>query len=351
MLGFLRKPYRTLNTIEVSASALIHNLNAYRKRVPQQAVCPVLKSNAYGHGLIEVGKVMEKESPPFLIVDSLYEAQKLKKSGIKSPILILGYTLPENLRSKRYPFHFTVTDLPTAHILAKHQTPVHIEVDTGMARTGFNMEEFPQALQAMKAMRLNVEGLFTHLADADNPESLQSTQSQLQSFQKAIQWTRAAGFRPKWIHANNSAGASVASLPDLNMMRLGIGLYGFPQVFDKELEALQIAISIKSTLIAVRQLKKGQKISYNGTFTAPKTMHIGTLPFGYYEGLPRTLSNQAPFLGRICMNHSMIQVKPTAKPGDEVEIYKDIVKSSAKSGTISYELLARLSESVRREVR
>lgn len=350
MLGFFKKTYRTLNTIKVSGSALVNNLNIYRKLVPEQAVCPVLKSNAYGHGLIQVAKVLEKEKSPFFIVDSLYEAQKLNKAGIKTPILILGYTFPENLKGRKYPFHFTVTDLEMASVLAKLKVPVHIEVDTGMARMGFSMEELPNALTEMKERNLNIEGIFTHFADADNPDDHSFTKEQSEKFQKAISLTKEAGFEPKWIHASNSAGASVTDIPELNMMRLGIGLYGFPPVQDHRIYGLKQAIAIKSTIIATRQLKKGDKVSYGCTFEAQIDMRIGTLPFGYYEGLPRSLSNKAPFLGRICMNHSIIEIDQTTKLGDEVEIYSDLAGSATESGTIPYELLTRLSESVRREI-
>ncbi len=336
--------------IQISASALVNNLNIYQKLAPEQAVCPVLKSNAYGHGLELVAKVLEKENPPFFIVDSLYEAQKLQKTGIRVPILILGYTFPENLKGRSYPFHFTVTDLEMAGVLAKLKVPVHIEVDTGMARMGFSMEELPKALIEMKEMGLNLEGIFTHFADADNPDDLSFTNKQIEKFQRAIRLTKEAGFEPKWIHANNSAGASVTDIPELNMMRLGIGLYGFPQVQDSRVNGLKTAINIKSTIIATRQLKKGDKVSYGCTFEAPRDMRIGTLPFGYYEGLPRSLSNKEPFLGRICMNHSIIEIDQATKIGDQVDLYKDIADSASKSGTITYELLARLSESVRREV-
>ena len=160
-----------------------------------------------------------------------------------------------------------------------------------MARMGFSMQELPEALKTMKAMDLNVEGLFTHFADADNTD-LSFTQKQVQKFQKAITLTKEAGFELKWIHANNSAGASAHKIPELNMMRLGIGLYGYPQTQDPSLKELQQVITVKSSLIAIRNLKKGESVSYGCTFIASKDMRIGTLPFGYYEGLPRSLSNK-----------------------------------------------------------
>src|SRR3989339_102763 len=106
---FSKRKYRTLNKIQISATALRHNLNLYRQLLPNKTICPVLKANAYGHGLIEVAQTLKKENPEFLIVDSLYEAYKLKKANIHSKILILGYTITENIKYKHLPFHFAVS--------------------------------------------------------------------------------------------------------------------------------------------------------------------------------------------------------------------------------------------------
>lgn len=340
------KQYRTLNTVKISAAALRHNLNEYRK-LTQLEVCPVLKSNAYGHGLIEVANIMEGEKPAFLVVDSLYEAHEIKKAGIKTPLLVLGYTFPENYK-RRLPFHFGVSDLESAETLAQLGLKAHIEVDTGMSRMGFQMEELPRALKAMKEMGLKVEGLFSHLADADNEEDQSFTKLQIEKFQKAIGLTKEAGFNPKWIHLSNSAGALNAKIPEVNMMRLGLGLYGHsPVKIDLKLKP---ALKLESSIINTKRLKKGDKVSYGCTFEAPQNMHIGIIPFGYYEGLPRALSNKLNFLGRICMNHCMIEVDAHTKIGDKIEIYPNIKEAAKKADTIPYELLTRLASSIRREV-
>lgn len=362
-MALLRKKYQTLNTVFVSEAALRRNLQLYRDLLPEQAVCPVLKSNAYGHGLIPVAKIFDKEKPEFLIVDSLYEAYQLKKARIKTPILILGYTLPENLRAKRFPFHFAVSDLESAEILSRKKTPLHLEIDTGMSRTGFRLHELPQTLDALRAMKANIEGVFTHLADADNPENNIKTDEQCELFLKAIMLIKEAGFAPKWIHASNSAGAVKAKIPQLNMARIGISLYGLSPLSENDpkkefLRDLQPVMEVTSRIIAKKHLKSGDCVSYGCTFKANHNMTIGILPFGYYEGIPRSLSSVPPFIGRICMNHAMIDLTGSnLEVGDQFTVYSHIKTDensfqnmAKKAGTIPYELTTKIAESIRREV-
>jgi alanine racemase len=376
LLGKLRKKYKTLNEVLISASALRHNLQLYRDLLPGQAICPVLKSNAYGHGLTLAAKIFdelpsnsgEKQTrPEFLIVDSLYEAYKLKEAKIQTPILILGYTLPENLKNKRhFPFHFAVSDLESAKILAAKKTALHLEIDTGMSRSGFTLEELPEALTALQKMGANISGIFTHFADADNPNSKAKTDKQCQLFQEAIHLTKEAGFQPKWMHASNSAGALKARIPELNMARVGISLYGLSPLQETDpqteiLAKLKPVMEVTSTIIEKRKIKAGQSVSYNCTFTAEKDMEIGIIPFGYYEGIPRSLSSLPPFLGRICMNHAIIDLTDPSlqaldlNPGDKFTVYSsdpaapNSFHNMAKlAGTITYELTTKISESIRR---
>ncbi len=368
MLEAFRRKYRTLNTTRVSESALLHNLNLYRKLLPNQAICPVLKSNAYGHGLTEIAKILESEQPEFFLVDSLYEAYELKKAKIKTPILILGYTHSENLENGSLKnFHFTAGDIETARTLAKLGVPVHLEVDTGMSRTGFPMADLKEVLQELKTLNLNLVGLFSHLADADNPIDQKYTTEQCKRFRRVIKLVRKAGFDPKWIHTCNSAGALKTEVPDLNMARIGISLYGVSPLGSEDpkqdlLKHLKPVMEVVSTIIAIRDLKAGESVSYGCTYKAPQDMRIGVIPFGYYEGIPRSLSSAPPFLGNICMNHAMIDLThPDLKPldlniGDEYIIYSTNPNSPSsfqnmakKAGTIPWELMTGIAESIRRE--
>jgi alanine racemase len=340
---FKKKTHRSLNLVQVSGSVLRENLALYQQALPDHAICPVVKGNAYGHGLTQVAKALYKEQCPFYIVDSLYECQILERAGLMHPALILGSTFPENL-SRDLPYEFGAGDLTTAARLAELKLPAHIEVDTGMSRMGFSMEELPAALSAMKEMGLKVTGLFSHFAEAENPED-SFTRSQETKFAKAIALTHEAGFTPKWIHLGNSDGSLKINLPEVNLSRIGAGLYGIGN-----LEGEKQALSLKSHLIAVRKIRAGTAVGYGRQFTAEHDMHIGTLPIGYYEGLPRRLSNQAPFLGSVCMNHCMIEVRPESKIGDEVEIYGNIKAIAKQIGTDPREISTRISESLRRRL-
>ena len=379
---FFRARYRTLNTVRVSGEALCHNLNLYRTLFPDKKICPVLKANAYGHGLVEVAKALRNFAMEnFLIVDSLYEAYSLQKAGIRSPILILGYTFPENLRGRRLPFHFAVSDIESVKVLAKQGAKLHLKIDTGMNRMGFSVEELPVMLMELKSLKAEIAGVLTHLADADHPDwggdagdGLSYTVEQLTKFKEAVELVRGAGFSPQWIHAGQTAGAFAQQNflqkhgDFLNTIRLGIGLYGISPGASVALRDLRPAMEVVSTVAGIRHLKPGDRVSYNGTFTAKRVMTLAVVPFGYYEGLPRALSNRGcmrikgvvcPILGRVCMNYTMVDASavPGLAIGDEVEVYSrdpgapnSIAALAKLADTISYELMVRVAESVRRDV-
>lgn len=363
------KNYRTLNRILIDESALRHNLSLFRKLVPGQSVCPVLKSNAYGHGLVLTAKILDRESCDFFCVDSLYEAYELKKAKIKTPILILGYNHEENLR-KGLPFHFCAHDLHSLEVLTRLKLPIHLKINTGMNRMGFSWDEWPRLLPFIKKINPKIEGVYSHFASADIDSGL--TDEQIARFKTVLASLREAGFHPKWTHISNSAGALKSQDPEFNMVRLGISLYGITPYEEIDplhatLKDLQPALEFHSTLIGIQSLKKGDSVSYGETYIAEKDEVIGVIAAGYYEGIPRSLSNKGtvsihgtvcPILGRVCMNHTLISLKGVnATVGDEVVVYSknpsdenSLTHQAQKAETIPYELLVRLSESVKRQV-
>lgn len=367
-----RRAYRTLNTVSLSADALRHNLALYRELLPGKAVCPVLKANAYGHGLKEVARVVDRDRPAFLIVDSLYEAYELRKVGVQSRILILGVTFPENVRGRRLPFHFAVSDAESARVLALSGASLHLKVDTGMNRMGFSVEELPEVLRHLKEWKADVAGVCTHLAEADHPLDDSYTEVQVRCFEEALRVVRAAGFYPEWIHAGQSAGS--LKTPDVgNMVRLGLGLYGLspfasPNRFGESLAGLRPVMEFRSTVVSVRSLLPGDRVSYGGTFVAERPIKVAVVPIGYYEGLPWALSGRGvlkvrdkvcPMVGRVCMNYTMIDVSNVdgVAIGDGVEVFSreagaanSIELLAEQAGTIPYELMTRVAASVRREV-
>jgi alanine racemase len=355
-----KKQYEALNKVELKSSALLHNLKVFEASCPRQVMIPVLKANAYGHGLEWVGQSLDRQNLPFFAVDSLYEAYELKKARVKTPILVMGYNRSVNLNRANSAFTFAAGDLQSLKTLCEKKLPFHLEIDTGMARMGFSLQDLPSALSAILQWKGRLDGVFTHLANADQHDS-DPTQSQYAIFGEALALISKAGLEPRWIHVGGSYAAHHAVPHQVNSMRLGIGLYGvMPHP-----TALQPALRLSSILTAIRILKKGESVSYGSTFRAPREMRIGTIPLGYYEALPRSLSNKGvleikgqirPLIGTICMNHCMVDLGDLeVKLEEPVVLYQNeqghpcsILAQAEQAGVSPYEMLTRISGTLRR---
>jgi|SRR5579885_482547 len=366
---FLKKPYYPLNRIEISKEALLHNYQYLSCLASGIAVAPVLKSNAYGHGLVLVAKMLDDLGAPFFCVDSLYEAYELLKHKIKTPVLIMGYVNPQNLKVKKLPFSYAVYDREVVSAISKYQphAAVHIFVDTGMHREGILLSQLPEFLSYIKSFgNLRVAGLMSHFAAADHSTNT-FTKKQVENFAKAKEIVLSVGFSPKWFHISASGGLLNHETYRGcigNLARAGISLYGIdPEGKDKN---LQPALRLTTTLHLIKKIPKGEKIGYDFTYTAEKNMMIGILPLGYYDGADRRLSNKGfvsindvfcPIIGRVSMNLTTIDITAVKNPqiGDKVIIYsskpddKNSIANSAKiCGTIPYDLLVHLASSTRR---
>lgn len=338
----LSRKLKVLNTITLSESALKYNYNFFKKLHPESAICPVLKSNAYGHGLVEIAKMCEKLNPPYIVVDSFYEVFELKKTALKTPFLIVGYTRPENYRRMKFNnIAVTVTDNESIEALGdlKKRIKIHLKVDTGMHRQGIPHEKIEKSLNLLKKYKkLELEGVCTHLADADNSKKNAFTHLQVKNFKEVLKKVQENGFRPKWRHVAATAGAGKIFAKDFNMIRLGLGLYGESSLADEDkyykkyrFEKLKPVLKAESTIIDIKNLKKGDCISYGCKFTAKKPMKIGVIPFGYYEGIDRRLTNKGfvyyknkpcKIIGTVCMNLTMIDLSNVRNPKkwDTVEV-------------------------------
>ncbi|MBI2334704.1 alanine racemase [Candidatus Daviesbacteria bacterium] len=341
-LGFFKKEYQALNRIEISRKSLLQNykfLSVVNRKIK---IAPVLKSNGYGHGILEVAGILDEVGTPFFCVDSLYEAYELFKAEIKTPVLIMGYTNPANLKIKKLPFSFAVFDLDTARVLSKFQPQagVHIFVDTGMSREGITLEDLPDFLKTLKKLNVKVEGLMSHLAGGMN-------NLQIQRFHQAQKLVKKFGFNPKWIHPGAING---------NMARVGLKLYLQKPV-----------LKFISHLAQVKKIKKGDKVGYDRTYKAKKDTIIGIIPAGYYDGVDWGLSNKGfvkiknifcPIIGRVSMNMTTVDLSNiNAKVGDEVVIYSDnprdknSIENAAKiCQKIPYEILVHLAQSTKRVI-
>jgi len=364
------KKLKVLNVIELNSSALRSNFEYFKKLHPESKICPVLKSNAYGHGLKEIAQICDELKAPYLVVDSYYEALELKKTGISTPLLVIGYTHPDNYKNMKFDgIAITVLDKETIEALGAlgKKITIHLKVDTGMHRQGIPVNELEEALGLIKGYKkLNLEGVCTHLADADNQTSDVFTKSQVDKFKKALKIVEKIGFNIKWRHISATAGAGKIFGKEFNMIRIGLGIYGDSTI--KDYKKLKPVLTFKSTIIDIKNLKKGECVSYGCTFKASKDMKIGVIPAGYYEGIDRGLSNigtiyhgktACKIVGRVCMNLTIIDLSGAiaAKKWDSVEVIgadparKNSVRQIAeKCGTITYVIWTHIAPTIRRKV-
>jgi len=380
MLKLTMSEYQTLNEIDVDSSALINNYNYFQRNNPSCYICPVLKSNAYGHGLLQVAQTIDRhfKNTPYIMVDSLYEAYELRKQNIKTPIMIMGYTDPQNYQVwKKLPFTFTVYDTASLQTLDKYQpnTKIHIKLDTGMCRLGIQKKDIPEFITTLKKYpHLKVEGIYSHLSQANDPQKTTFTNNQIKNFKEMVSLFEKAGFKFKYKHIAATAGASIIQDPYFNLIRLGLGFYGYSPFGTHTKEArtqklfLKPALNFTSRLALIKQIESGSQVSYGGSYLAKQDELIGIITAGYYEGIPYGLSNHASFLiqnikcpiaGNINMNMTIIKIPRTinAKIGDKVTIISSNIEDSCSAyklcATLNipiYSLICSLHSSIRRKI-
>lgn len=360
--------YTPLNRITVSRKAILQNyhfLSSINKKIK---IAPVLKSNAYGHGIVQIGKLLDSFHPPFLCVDSLHEGYELLKSKIKTPILIMGYVNPRNLQIKKLPFSYTVYDMNLVKVIDQHQPKagIHIFVDTGMHREGVKIEDLASFIKQVQSFpNVRIEGLMSHFAA---PGDIQNklTQKQLQTFKDAQYIIKKLRVHPKWIHIAASSGLlNFKNYQNIgNMARTGKAIYGITS--EDKLKS-RPALQLTTTLAQIKILKKGEGIGYDFTFTAQKDMVIGILPIGYSDGVDRRLSNKGivlidniycPIIGRVSMNITTVDLSKVRNPyvNQEVTIFSSnpldknsIINAAKTCNTLPHDLVVHLSESIKRD--
>ncbi|MFZ4632411.1 MAG: alanine racemase [Patescibacteria group bacterium] len=381
MINFFRqliKPkYETLNKIEIDAKKIISNFNYLKDKQGSAEIFPVLKSNAYGHGLKEMCLIINHTSAPLVIVDSFPELQIALKY-FKRKVLVLG-----EMPLKAYDYcefsrtEFAVYNDKTLKHLSKfgRKIKVHLFVNSGMNREGIKDIKSFISINKEYLDKVEVVGLCSHLASAESSSIL--NESQKDEFFKALDDLREAGYFPRWIHLGNSAGLLTIDNQILTAYRPGLALYGYNPLSDSEDSdydinlALQPALKVKSRVVSVQRVLANEPVSYNETYRAIKDTNIAVIPFGYFEGLDRRLSNKAEFsitsidskfwakiAGKVCMNLCCLDAgDENVQKGDEVIIISDdkddrnsILEISKLMDTIPYEVLVRLQTSTRREI-
>ena len=301
----------------INVDHLIHNYQAYQKKTNLE-VFAVVKANAYGHGDLLVAHAL-KDLVRVFCVSSLDEALALKKGGITNDILIFSYVDFESVKQYHDPqFIFTIVSKAWYEAILNEGLNIrtHIKVDTGMNRIGLkNIEDIEWILQYANAP---IEGIYTHFSSAD--EDMVESQRQIDLFSDLIGSLK---YPFQWIHASSTHASGFIKAPYLNAMRLGIGLYGY----EKNNMNLKQVMSLKTKVIQVQTIHKGESVGYNQTFVATKDTLIATLPIGYADGLDMRMKEVYikgklyPFVGKICMDQSMVRVDESINFGDEVEIW------------------------------
>lgn len=371
----LQRDYDTLNKIEISRSAILHNFDLLKNLHRDFDVFPVLKSNAYGHGLEQVAEILKERTFPYIAVDGYFEALKIRTVS-NQPVLIMSVIHPSNYQRLKFNnFSFVVGDRSALVALGNlnKKVKIHLDINTGMNRQGFNQSELLAALRKLKEYRkLEIEGVMSHLADADNARSDAYSQKQIAKFDVAVEQIQKAGYKPKFIHMANSPGSAKTQSKYSNAIRPGLALYGLNplQLTDrnyKKYSSLQPALTLKSSVSKLVTIKAGDKVSYNGIFTAPRTMRLGILPLGYYEGIPLALNNKGQFMvsqvwarvtGKVCMNHTLIDASnKKIKLWDPVTVISAVRRDRNSVDRIcnefnlfNYEFVSGLGGTIRREI-
>lgn len=360
---------------EVHLDRLAHNYRAIRAVLPQGCrFMGLIKANAYGHGMTAVAHKLEELGADCLAVACLDEAEELRQNGVALPVLILGYT-PVDYAGEllRYNIIQTIYELEQARDFAAaaqragKKLKVHLKADTGMSRLGFLCDEEHMAAgveamaEAAALPGLEVEGLFTHFADADTCEEY--SLMQLRRFEKVRIRLAERGVRPKLCHCTASAATLNYRQGHLDMVRPGILLYGHhPHPSTVPLMDLQPVMELKSRVASVRALPKGSCISYGRTYVLERDSLVAVVPIGYADGMFRALSNRTDMLirgqrarqiGRVCMDLCMVDVTdiPGVQAGDAVTVFGadlPLEEKAEVAGTIPYELLCAVSPRVPR---
>jgi len=364
---------------EIDLDALAANFRVIRDQVGKDVkVMAAVKADAYGHGAVSCARRLEAEGVDWFGVALPEEGIELRAAGIARPILCLGgfwegqqdACLQQELTPVVYRLDM-IESLDRAARVAGTIADVHVKIDTGMGRLGVrsdNVPEFCEALSRFAAIR--VDGLMTHLAAADDPAQEDFTKDQLEGFQQAIDLFRERGFTPSYVHAANSAATFAFPRARGNLVRPGGTLYGFARdvlPLNVETPPLQPVMSLRSRIMLLKKVGKGEKLGYGCTFQTRRESLIATIPIGYDDGYRRCFSNRgrvivngtfAPVVGRVSMDLTLVDVTdvPGVSLDDQVtflgrdgELSITAEDLAQLAGTISYEITCGISARVPRK--
>ena len=361
---------------EINLDAIVKNVdNLMALTKENTGALAVVKADGYGHGDVAVAKAVAQKVTGYAVA-TLDEAVNLRENGVKKPILVLGYVDPYEFDILvSYEITATVFDVETAQLLAdaarvqKKQAHCHIKVDTGMRRIGLEPDENGIAIvkQITALKELSADGIFTHFAASDETDKT-SAEHQFKLFTDFTGRLEKEGIHFTYRHCANSAAVIDMLQVDLDMVRLGIAMYGMYPSDEVKKEKVELfpALDLKSHITMVKEIPAGEKVSYGGTFTTTRTTKLATVSVGYGDGYPRALSSKgyvlvrgqkAPIVGRVCMDQMMVDVtdiKNVTRADIVTLIGKDgdaeitVEEIAALAGTFNYEFVCDLGKRIPR---
>ncbi len=376
----MQEQYRPTRA-EINLDALRANYEAFRSALPHTTrLMLCVKAGAYGHGAVGVARELEQLGADYLSVAFLDEAIELRQHGISLPILVLGYTAPEGVAAA-YEYDVTL-NVFTEEVLeaiaglsvepSGRKLKAHIKIDSGMGRLGLFPDQAPAFIaKAFAVPTLEVEGMFTHFARADE-HNKDYTLMQYENFQRVDREVRSMGYTIPVIHTGNSAAAIDAPELSPQMVRVGIALYGLYPSTEVNQQAIALApvMVLKTRVVYTKTLPAGAGVSYGTRYVTEQPEVIVTLPIGYADGYSRLLSGKAevllrgrrvPVIGTICMDQCMVSLKSFAHEAEEIQIGDEVVLIGRQQnefisadelaswlGTINYEVVCMIASRVPR---
>lgn len=356
--------------LEVNLEAMAHNLKQYQQLLkPSTRIMAMVKAFSYGSGGFEIARLLEFHKVDYLAVAYADEGVALRNSGIRLPILVMNTeesALDALVEYQLEPVLYSFKMLRAMDKLLKREAigmfPVHIEMETGMNRLGFSAGEIPELIENLAHSSFHVQSVFSHLAASEEAQQDAFTQKQFQQYQTMV--AQLEHFLPHLFlkHISNSAAVVRNPSLQLDMVRLGIGLYGIDPAASHLLD-LKAVGTLRTTIAQIKSITAGETVGYNRRGVADHAMKIATVRLGYADGYPRTLGNGVgkmwykgqlvPTIGSLCMDMTMLDITgiESAREGDELIVFGPelpVEKLAQWAGTIPYELLAGISQRVKR---
>jgi alanine racemase len=360
-----------VSVLELDINALKHNVNYFKTKVkPSTKILAVVKAFAYGHDAIVISKILEDINIDYLAVAYADEGITLRQNGIKTPILVL-HPQPQNfgklIEYNLEPNIYSKNGLEKFAAVVKENNledyPIHLKFNTGLNRLGFAENQIDSILETLKKTPLKIQSIFSHLAASEDLGEKEFTQNQIYKFNSIVKKILDTIDYTPILHLSNTSGIINYPEAQFDMVRLGIGMYGFGN--DKEETSnLKNVGTLKSVISQIHTINKGESLGYNRAFFAKKETKSATIPIGHADGINRRLGSgvgyvtinniKCPILGNVCMDMIMVNVTSVnCKEGDEVIIFNSqetINDFAKKSDTISYEIITGISQRITRSI-